>query len=120
MPAWPSTLPQTGLLGTSIGDDDARLITSMDVGPTTMRNRFTSRTQTVDVPMVLTGVQLAAFQTFFRTDLNNGVDTFTWKNPADDSTVTFRFKGVPKWRSVRPGSPNVRLWQSSLMLEIQP
>lgn len=120
MSSWPATLPQTALLGATIGDDESRLISSMDAGPALVRKRFTSFTQSIAAPIILTGAQLATFNTFYRTTLNQGTNSFTWKNPADDSTVSMRFKKPPVWQSIRSGSPDERLWRSTLELEVLP
>jgi hypothetical protein len=121
MANWPAALPQKMFLGTQIGDDETRLITPMDSGPSSMRNRFTARTQTVKTNMVLTGSQLAIFQTFYRTTLNNGASSFTWTDPTDGNSVTIRFKTPTMWTCVKPDlDPDSRIWQSTLDLEIQP
>ena len=120
MSNWPASLPQQYFLGTDIGDDESRLISAMDAGPALIRNRFTAITKTVNSPIGLTGTQKATFDTFYRTTLNNGTDSFTWTNPVDDSSVSIRFKAPPKWQAVRPGTPAQRLWRSVLTLEILP
>ena len=120
MSNWPASLPQTAFLGASIGDDDSRLVTGMDAGPSTRRNRFTAIKQSFNAPIVLTGTQLATFNTFYRTTLNNGADAFDWKDPTDDSTVSIAFKAPPVWTAIKPGASADRLWQSTLSLEIQP
>lgn len=119
MSSWPATLPNMKL-GTDIGDDESRLTTPMDAGPASVRNRFTAVTQTVNVPMVLTGTQLAAFNTFFRTTINHGTDSFTWTDPADGSSVTVRFKSKPRWQSISSGAAADRVWSGTLSLEILP
>lgn len=117
---WPSELPQTAFLDTSIGDDESRLISPMDAGPALIRNRFTAITQSVDIPIIITGTQLGIFKTFYRTTLNHGASQFTWNDPTDGSTVTFRFRSPPVWRAIKPGAVADRLWQASLSLEILP
>jgi len=120
MSNWPAFLPQQYFLGNDIGDDETRLVSSMDAGPALVRNRFTAFTQTINTPIVLTGAQLATFNTFYRTTLNHGTDPFTWTNPVDDSSVSIRFKSPPKWQSIRSGLTSVRLWRAVLSLEILP
>lgn len=120
MPAdWPTSLPNMKL-GTSVGDEESRLISPMDSGPASVRKRFTAFTQKVDVPMVLTGAQLAIFQTFYRTTINQGTDSFNWKDPATDAAAILRFKSPPVWSSVKSGEPNDRIWKGTLSLEILP
>lgn len=120
MSAWPATLPQTPFLGTEFGDDESRLISSMDAGPALVRNRFTAVPQPVSIPIVLNGTQLATFLTFYRTTLNYGTNSFTWIHPQDGSSVSYRFKTPPKWQSIRSGATADRLWRSVLNLEILP
>jgi len=120
MANWPATLPQQLFLGASIGDEDSRLVTPMDTGPSTVRNRFTAFPQPVKTQMVLTGTQLVAFRTFYRTTLSNGSLSFTWTDPADDSSVTYRFKTPPVWTAIKSGPAASRRWQATLDLEILP
>lgn len=120
MSNWPSQLPQQLFLGTSQGDEESRLISQMDAGPALVRNRFTAATRKIETPMVLTGEQLVIFNTFYRTTLNNGANSFTWTDPVSDDSVTYRFKSPPVWQSVESGSPSARIWQATLSLEILP
>lgn len=120
MDSWPSGLPQDLLLGASIADDDSVVRTAMDSGPSSTRNRFTAITQSVTVPILLTGSQLAIFNTFRRTTLQYGSLPFQWKHPQTDETVIYKFKKPPEWKSVKSGSVNDRLWQAVLEIEVQP
>ena len=120
MSNWPASLPQQYFLGVDSGDDETRLVSPMDAGPASVRNRFTAFSQSVNSPIVLTGAQRVTFNTFYRTTLNHGTDPFTWTNPVDDSSVSIRFKSPPKWQSVKSGSPATRLWRAVLSLEILP
>ena len=120
MSNWPATLPQQYFLGVDIGDDETRLVSPMDAGPASLRNRFTAFAQPLNTPIVLNGAQLATFNAFYRTTLNHGTDSFTWTNPVDDSSVSIRFKSPPKWQSIRSGLTTTRLWRAVLSLEILP
>ena len=120
MSAWPASLPQQYFLGNAIGHAETRFVSSMDAGPALVRNRFTAFTQSTNSPIVFTGTQLATFNTFYRTTLNHGTDSFTWTNPVDDSSISIRFKSPPKWQSVKSGIPAERLWRAVLSLEILP
>ena len=64
--------------------------------------------------------QLVIFNTFRRTNLKFGADPFDWKDPVDGSTVIFKFKKPPVWKSIKSGQASDRFWQTSLELEIQP
>lgn len=121
MSNWPSQLPQKQFMGVSIQDDESRLITAMDAGPSAIRNRYTATTRSVSTSMVLTGAQLEIFNTFLRTTLNHGTNSFTWTDPENGDSVTFRFKSKPRWQCIKTSSdPDTRIWQGSLDLEILP
>jgi hypothetical protein len=120
MDVWPESLPSFGA-DTSIQDDESRLTSSMDAGPASVRNRFTAISQTVKTSMVMTGAQLAIFNTFMRTTLVHGSLSFTWTNPITGASETVRFKKKPEWTCVRPSADvNSRLWSGELELEIAP
>ena len=95
MDVWPATLPEFGA-GTSIQDDESRLTSSMDAGPASVRNRFTAITKSVKTSMVMTGAQIAIFNTFMRTTLKFGSLSFTWVNPVTGASETVRFKNNPE------------------------
>lgn len=125
MATWPASLPQKQFLGLTERDQDAVLRTAMDAGPPTRRNRFTSITREVNVPIVVTGTQKQTFDTFFRTTLANGALEFDWEDPVTDATVSFAFRSPPRWTLTRGGDPSGdptadRIWTATLELEIQP
>ena len=120
MSNWPAGLPQQFFMGTTQADQESRLISQMDAGPASIRKRFTAFTQNVDAPIVLTGAEKATFDTFYRTTINQGTDSFTWTDPTDDTSATLRFRSAPTWTAISGGSPSVRLWQATLALEILP
>ncbi len=111
---------QTMLLGVTVQDDDSRLITQMDTGPSSIRRRFTAITQTVSPPIILTGAQKKSFDSWFRYTINGGTSSFQWIHPVDDSTVSYRFKKNPQFKLIRSGASDNRLWQAVLELEILP
>lgn len=121
MANWPSTLPQEMSAETTVQDDESRLISPMDAGPASVRNRFTAITQTIKTGMILTGSELQTFLTFFRTTLNHGRDSFTWTHPFDGSSVDMRFKTKPEWKCIKPDSDSSsRVWQADFELEVKP
>ncbi len=121
MDTWPATLPQKLSSDTSVQDDESRAVANMDSGPASVRNRFTAITQTVKGSMVLTGSQLATFNTFFRTTLKHGSLSFYWIHPFTEGAVEIRFKSKPSWNCIKSSSNvNNRLYQASFELEIQP
>lgn len=121
MSSWPSTLPQKQFQGVSVQDDESRLISQMDAGPASIRNRFTAVPQTVTTRIVLTGEEYETFKTFLRTTLNHGTNSFDWTDPGDGTTVTFRFRQKPTFTCIKTNSdPDLRLWEAVLNLEILP
>lgn len=115
------TLPQRLSGETSVQDDESRAITDMDAGPPSVRNRFTAITQTVKGSMVLTGSQLATFNTFFRSSLKHGSLSFSWIHPFSEEAVEIRFKKKPEWQCVKPApAVNDRMYQATFELEVQP
>jgi len=119
MSTWPATLPNMKL-GTSVGDDESRLVTPMDTGPSTVRKRFTAYTRTLSVPMILDGTQLDTFLEFYRDTINQGTDAFDWTDPVDDTTVSMRFKSPPTFQSIKSGAVADRIWSATLNLEFLP
>ena len=121
MDTWPATLPQDFGANTTVTDDESRLISQMDAGPSSVRNRYTAITQTVKTSMILTGSQMDTFLTFFRTTLNHGALSFLWTHPVTGDQATIRFKKKPEWDCIRPSSiSDSRLWKGSFELEILP
>jgi len=121
METWPVGLPQRLLEGATVQDDESRAISDMDSGPASVRNRFTAITQTVKGAMLLSGSQLSAFNTFFRTTLKHGALSFNWIHPFTENSCVIRFKKKPEWACVK-SAPNTddRFYQASFDLEIQP
>lgn len=120
MANWPESLPSFSA-STSIQDDESRLTSTMDAGPASVRNRFTAITQTVKTSMVMTGAQIAIFNTFMRTTTQHGSLSFTWINPVTGASESVRFKKKPEWTCVRPSADvSSRLWQGDMELEILP
>lgn len=120
MATWPGTLPQSPFLGVSDKRNKAVARTEMDTGPPKMRRRFTAAVREIDVGMFLTGAQRTTFDTFFITTLKEGALSFDWTDPNDGATASMRFREPPAWQQIRAGSPDAKLWQSSLKLEILP
>ncbi len=121
MESWPSTLPQDFLIGASITDDESCITSQMDAGPASVRNRFTAISKTVKTGLVITGAQLATFNTFIRTTLQNGSLTFTWIMPDTGASASIRFKKKPEWTCIKPSADvNSRIWRADLEIEVLP
>lgn len=121
MATWPGTLPQSQFVGLIDQDVDAVLRTPMDQGPPTRRRKYAAIVREVDVPIVLTGTQRIAFDTFYRTTLRNGSLAFDWEDPVTDVTISFAFRAPPRWLLDRGGSSTAnRIWSTTLQLQVQP
>lgn len=120
MTAWPASLPQAMFRGLSDKRQSAIVRSPNDMGPATVRRRFTAATRDVTTRMVVNGTQRATFETFFKTTLQEGSLSFTWEDPVDDTEVTFRFKEAPDWTLRRGGPAADRIWETTLTLELLP
>ncbi len=118
MPSWPGTLPNKQFLdGLVYAPADQSISTDMETGPPKRRRRFSAAYASVQVPMIVTGTELAAFETFYETTLEGGSLSFTWTDPSDGATVTYQFVGPPAWRPLVPhGTATSRLWGGVLDL----
>ncbi len=101
MAAWPAGLQQKGFAGIVEERQQAVLRSAMDSGAPKVRKIFTAAVRNIDIPVVFTMAQRATFDTFFITTLAEGSISFTWTDPADDTTtITFRFKNPPSMTKI--------------------
>lgn len=121
-PTWPATLPQNLLMGVTRKRQAGKLRSEMDTGPAKQRQRFTARvTQFQDGAQVMTGAQLAIFDTFYDDDLGAGTLSFNWIDPFTDDACLLRFMGEPDATCINPASdPDDRLYRVTLPLERLP
>lgn len=97
MEAWPGGLQQklnADNFNVQIGNVNTR--TDMDVGLAKVRARYT-----VGIDVYTTSIDLDiddydTFTTFYKTSINNGVDSFTFDDPLTGSSGTFRFAEAPQ------------------------
>jgi hypothetical protein len=118
--SWPGSLPQNQFIGVADERQSGTIRTAMDAGPAKTRPRFSAVVRNVTCPILMTGDQKADFDTFFITTLVEGSLPFTWTDPADDSTQTYRFIAPPKFSLEVGGDAGARTWKASLALEILP
>ena len=124
MVVWPTFLPGVQLAYTATVDQPAVSRVQMTTGRTRQRMKFTQDILLVSVQWTVNDVlQFAAFQSFFKTSINNGADFFTIDLPLGSGldagvgatgllNYTARFKGVYKAKY------NEGKWVISAMLEI--
>lgn len=122
LPVWPSTLPQRLLATLTRKRQSGKMRSPMDTGPAKQRARFTAVTKSFDGAEIMTGAQLATFNTFYESTLGHGALSFTWIDPITDVAATLRFAdGEPEETLLRPDdTPNNRLYRVTLPLEILP
>ena len=96
MAAWPASLPQAPLLGTSsIAPQDVIGSQGVGLGPATNRERTTSAGEIVSMSFGMTSAQLTTFDTFWITTLSGGSAEFDIPHPIDGTTQTAVFLDVP-------------------------
>jgi hypothetical protein len=119
-PAWPASLPQNQFTGLSEQRGSAMLRTAMETGPAKSRPRFSKASRNFKIPLTLTGAQRVTFDSFFRMTLYEGSIPFLWTDPVTDSTLVFRFVKPPAWSLEAGGTTNLRVWKTTLELEVLP
>ena len=90
---WSSSLPQYVLRSNySRNPKNNTIFTSMDVGPSKVRRRSTSTTDIVSISIAVDIDELQTFETFYKTTLGYGVETFNFPDPENSgSTYEARF-----------------------------
>lgn len=91
MVAFPSSLPLARRDSLEVGGVDPWVSDPSEVGAPRRRKRYTRSLKTFDFHLELTKAELAVLVTFYDETLSDGVDSFTWTNPADDTVYTVRF-----------------------------
>lgn len=74
------------------------LRTDMEVGPAKVRSRFTDAVDLYTCSVLLDMTEKTTFDTFFKTTLNNGINSFLFNDPFTGSPATFRFSDEPTLR----------------------
>ena len=92
MPAWPGSLPTEPLVkGYQEGREDTKIRSPMDYGPAKVRRRTTAAVTKFVAGFILDDTDLATFETFYITTLNDGSLSFTWTHPRTGAAITVRF-----------------------------
>lgn len=123
--SWPSEFADIAQPPGLLDEPQDDLITSKpDAGPAKARRRFTASARYVDIPVIFTATQRQAFNTFWSNIWNQAAadaGCFTWTDPLDDSTKTYRFRKRPRWRLATPADTNANVrWEATLELEVLP
>lgn len=121
MATWPATLPQYHEIGLQETRQQAFVRTSMDVGPSKQRRRFTTATRFLEGTMLMTTAQKATFDTFYNTAIDEGSQEFDFTDPKDASTIqSVRFTAPPTFTALIGGSSGVEFYRATISLEILP
>ena len=107
MPTWPATLPQQlSRQGYSESLPDNVLRSEVEAGPEKTRRRFTAAPYPIRGRMMLTFTQAAELKRFFREDIADGANSFTFPDPLDNTTMlNVRLASPPSWGT--PGGDNI-------------
>lgn len=111
MATWPTTLPQElpeDSFSLSLPDNLIR--TNMSYGPAKVRRRTTSNVTKVSGQLILSAIDLTAFQTFYVTTITYGAISFTFPtHPITGVSCTMRFTEPPKYSPAGGEYTNVSL-----------
>lgn len=118
MAAWP--LAADLLMDLEDDPGDARIVSEVRRGPPRVRRDSTTTVRRVRGEVSISGAERATLIAWGKTTLLEWSDSFTWEDPADDTTVTYRFATVPVPRLVRGGTPMNRKWRVPISLWILP
>lgn len=102
MATWPSTLPlpSTGGYQEVLPDNTVR--TEMEVGPAKVRKRATSATTKYKISFEMDNTDVNTLETFYRTTINEGADTFDMNDPRNGTSETWRIMGPPQIQALGP------------------
>ncbi len=117
MAVWPAALPQFQNDGSGYKTESAILRSKMATGPPKTRVRTTKVRKFFSTTMLLTGAQMATYDTFWG-NINQGNDAFTWTSPVTDATEEVKFTKEPQWRLWAGAPQATRRWAGVLELEI--
>jgi hypothetical protein len=117
MTAWPSDLPQCPVRGLQRQPKPNVVTFGTEVGPAKVRRRSTARTVTHATTFIMTTAQLATFEAFFETTLEDGALPFDWTDRVSGASGSWRIVPGTVPVSVERG-PNT--WQVDLQLERLP
>lgn len=104
VPDWPTALYGKILkdgFQEVLPDNTAR--TNMDMGPAKARRKSTSGVQPYNVQMFFSTAEVAAFNTFYRTTLNDGAYRFNFYAPRTKVAGEFRIPEAPTYTPMDQG-----------------
>ena len=107
MPDWPSSLPSIPLVaGYTEELPRTTITTAMDAGPAKTRRRLTNNVSKHNINLTLNETEVAAFKSFYETDILGGSLEFTFNDPITQTPSNFRFdlsSANPTIAAIEPG-----------------
>ena len=91
---------------------DGTIRTSMDVGPSQSRPRYTRIRRSAKLTIWVDKYLYEIFMSFYTVDLALGSMPFTWENPITQTPAEFKFSKAPSVSSIGPLT-----WEISCELE---
>lgn len=93
---WPASLQQKlNSSGFEMIPGNPTIRSDMDTGPAKVRSRYTDAIDVYRASILLDFSEHDDFMTFYKTSLNNGVNTFEFTDPFTEQTAIFRFIESP-------------------------
>ncbi len=118
---WPPSLPQVQLIGTGVTRIKQFIETPMDVGPNKRRRTSQINEGEVSIPLLFTATQVGVFRTFWETTLTDGIASFEWEDPVDDTTVEYEILEYPTFQlTAGDAGLDGRLYKGTLKLRRLP
>ena len=94
--------------------------TPMGTGPAKQRRRFSAVSRNFKGRMHLTAAQRATFDTFYGSTISEGSEEFTFTDPIDFSSATYRFVSAPQFSLLKGASGGVTDYFMTVDLELLP
>ena len=102
MATWPSTLPAPSPGAYQEVFPNNTIRSDMEVGPAKVRKRATSAPTKYKMSFEMDNTDINTLETFYRTTINEGADTFEMDDPRNGTTETFRMIGPPEISALSP------------------
>lgn len=108
--AWPTGITQNAVSG-SVREQQQRNVFSFepDAGVPIERRKSSIAMSTLSFISIVSRSQKALLETFYRTDLSDGVLAFTRKHPRTGSTITCKFSSAPEFSDLASGYHQVQI-----------
>jgi hypothetical protein len=119
---WPPSLRQSTLMADLREETpDLALRSSVDRGPAKLRLRTLADVTRFTIAQLLTGSQLATFDTFYRDSTDGGTEAFEWIHHRTGNTIDYRFVGPPVSRPLAPRQgASTEYWRVEFTIESIP